>query len=222
MKKAFTLIELLVVIAIIAILAGMLMPALARARDEARKAACKGNQHSLGLSYAMYRNEYMTYPLFLNGDYRQRSDENTAALYPIYLEAIGTMDCPGGNPARAEYVTGAGVDPIVTGADYTQDDAISGSATAMRVVLADRMDDGSNHTHGVNCLFKDAHVQWSSGIATLTGVPNPEYPDYDARIFHYDGGDDVDGDGFNTASAGVDDASLEGDVDADDGDVAVH
>ncbi len=55
MKKAFTLIELLVVIAIIAILAAMLMPALSRAQEEARKTACRYNLHNLGLSLAMFR-----------------------------------------------------------------------------------------------------------------------------------------------------------------------
>ena len=58
MKKAFTLIELLVVIAIIAILAAMLMPALAKARAEARKAACRGNEHAIGLELQLYQNDF--------------------------------------------------------------------------------------------------------------------------------------------------------------------
>ena len=59
---AFTLIELLIVVAIIAILASMLLPSLARARDKGKSAKCQSNLRQLGMAEMMYDEDHQVYP----------------------------------------------------------------------------------------------------------------------------------------------------------------
>src|SRR4028118_1519900 len=66
-RRAFTLIELLVVIAIIAILAAILFPVFAQAREKARQASCSSNLKQISNSFMMYVQDYgETFPVWTN------------------------------------------------------------------------------------------------------------------------------------------------------------
>jgi len=104
-RKGFTLIELLVVIAIIAILAAILFPVFARAREKARQASCLSNIAQCALGMIMYRDDYdQTWPLScvpaMNGtDYTYQADGTTAywyyfALVYPYQKSKNIVLCP--------------------------------------------------------------------------------------------------------------------------------
>jgi len=129
-QGGFTLIELLVVIAIIAILAAILFPVFAQAREKARSSSCLSNQKQIGLAFSMYAQDY---------------DET----YPPYLDANSTT---GGGPAGIAfwddtvkpYIKGGNVGGILTCPSastrayaYSMNGALAGLSAAQAVKPSD-------------------------------------------------------------------------------------
>ncbi len=201
MRRGFTLIELLVVIAIIAILAAILFPVFARAREKARQASCSSNLKQIGLGLAMYLSDYdELYPC------RERvwlpAASGTPAQWGIldpYIKNAQLWICPSEKTLAFGYGMTCGffrreswVPPVQEQAKvvapaekYCMWDA---SATVLHWPKCENSGsschDGNitaRHNEGANCLYHDFHVKWvkettmRKSTANYGATTNPVY-----------------------------------------------
>jgi prepilin-type N-terminal cleavage/methylation domain-containing protein/prepilin-type processing-associated H-X9-DG protein len=189
MRRGFTLIELLVVIAIIAILAAILFPVFAKAREKARQTSCVSNQKQIALAVLMYTQDYdemlVTHGSRCSGLPDHVND--VCEFYKIlpYVKNSQIFACPSAG-TEADYgwnLTLCGV--ALASFQYPSqtvmlDDTSHGRCARWQTPGAPPCNPlGTNfacmairHNEGDNFAFVDGHVKWYKYQAMLTSVAN--------------------------------------------------
>jgi prepilin-type N-terminal cleavage/methylation domain-containing protein/prepilin-type processing-associated H-X9-DG protein len=164
-RRGFTLIELLVVIAIIAILAAILFPVFAKAREKARQISCASNEKQLGLAILQYTQDNDEYMLGL----KDNSGTDTAykgwagEIY-TYVKSTGVYKCPDDPTASV------GVSPTLVPLSYVLNKDVMGSTLAQQNAPASTVllfEAQGNQTDVTN------PNEITSSVGNCTGSPLP-------------------------------------------------
>jgi prepilin-type N-terminal cleavage/methylation domain-containing protein/prepilin-type processing-associated H-X9-DG protein len=191
MRHGFTLIELLVVIAIIAILAAILFPVFARARENARRASCQSNLKQIGLGIMQYTQDYdEKYP------HRSNAIASWRQIVQPYIKSTQLFRCPSNTNSDLtadaavngypEIKRSYAINPHVASSDDVAPVSIAAINAPSVKIMAGEIKEFYNdmgapwwvgndfrdagfaaHLGRWNCLFVDGHVKALSPTATI-------------------------------------------------------